>query len=364
MNNHLLIDQIIDIQKQYRSLLQTVIPLLENDEYISVGLDAIDVFWHSKKAIIETYLRYYLSEQNAVFYTAATCFSIDEGDQYPFMLMGNLHIFDDPLGKYCEICHQGSFPKVLFDKVKECAKDNAVVLEKWMGLILILPLRIMWSRKNENDFMKSGEKTFLELFNGIPDMDSYFRECKSADDICNFFKKEYQDMIKLCESDNDPQKAFRERIEKSIEELRSQIGEGYSEGDYFFFLVYGSLQQALDIVLVSVEYSAVPMVPNTVVYNFILLLLPNFVDENDCLLQRIEVCNTLNLLFDRTKHIDEPLISFRERVEEFDFEHKALLCFDDMNVKNSIKELADLITQFEKLGRGPEENEDLQSFAD
>lgn len=347
MSKHLLEDQIKEIQSEYLDLLKTLKPMIEDEEYVSVALDSISLFWHKKRPVIDVYLQYIAKEQNGVFYTAATYFDVNNGEQYPFMLMGNLHIFDDPLGKYCEICHRWSeAPKSIFEKISVCANDNIELLEKCEGLVTILPLRGMGSTDEEQERIKTGEKVFLNFFDDIPDMDSYYMSCTTVDDIVNSFKEDYMSNVCLYEGDSKTED-FRIRVENAIDIQKTLIGEGYSLGLYFSTSLMGPLQQAIDILCLSSAYNLIPLIRYPVALHNVYMLLPNFFDEtHEDIRARIVVFNALYNLFDQTLFAKESLSVFYEKVTSFSFETKALSCYRIKNPKQTLEDLHSLLDDF------------------
>lgn len=348
MNNYLLKKIIKETQIEYLDLLKKMMPMLYDEKYVVVALDEISLFWRKKKTVIDMYLQYIVKERNTVFYTAATYFDVKNGEQYPFLLMGDEHIFDDPLGRYCEICHNfGDAPKVLSEKVSVCAKDNIDIIEKCEGLILVLPLRFMGNKMDEEEFLKIGEKAFLDFFNGIPDLNTYFSVCNTIDDVIRYFKDEYKDAVYLYEGDN-VRIEFRTRIESAIKKIKTNMGEGYSQGQYFYFSIFGPLQQAIDILFVASAYNAVPLIRYSVALHNVFLLLPVFFgDDNDDIKAKIYVLNSLYKMFDQELYVDKSLSEFYERVKKFSFEDKALSCFKADNLKRTLEELHLLVEDFE-----------------
>ena len=352
MSRSLLESQIKEIQIQYLDLLKTMLPMLDDEKYLVMALDSISLFWRKKKPVIDIYLKYIAKEQNAVFYTAATYFDVENGEQYPFLLMGNLHIFDDPLGKYCEICHRfKDVPQALSEKVLVCAKDNIDILEKCEGLVVVLPLRFMGTSMEEKEFHKLGEKTFLSFFKDIPDIETYFKTCDSTDAVIKHFKDDYQDAICLYENDSRVDD-FRIRVEHAAEMTKAQMGEGYSMGEYFYFCFYGSLQQAIDILLVSSAYNATPLIRYPVSLHNAFLLISNFYDDNFTeASSRLFVYNNLYKMFDQSLFVGESLSTFYARVRDFSFESKACACYQADNLKETCEKLHVLIKNFEKAYR-------------
>ena len=103
MNYSLLRDEIKQIQQEYKNLLSNLLPLLKAKRSM-VALDEINLFWARHIDIVKLYLKTELSVMNSYVFTAATYMDIEDKEQYPFLLLGDQHILDDPLCKYAEIC--------------------------------------------------------------------------------------------------------------------------------------------------------------------------------------------------------------------------------------------------------------------
>lgn len=347
MSTHLLEERIKEIQFQYLDLLKYTLPMLEDEKYVAVALDSISLFWRRKKPVIDMYLQYVVKEQNTVFYTAATYFDVENGEQYPFVLMGDVHIFDDPLGKYCEICHMWSeVPKSFAEKVPICARDNIDILEKCEGLVLVLPLRSMGVSAEKEELDRIGEMAFVEFFNGIPDFNTYFKTCKTIDNLVSHFKDEYKGVVCLYE-DDDMSGDFKARVERSINITKQLMGEGYSIGEYFYFSFFGSLSQAIDVLIVSAAYNATPLIRYPVALHNAFLLLPNFYENNiDVSISKMYVFNYLYKMFNQSLYENEPLSVFYEKVKNYSFESKAISCYEDNNPKHTLKSLHHLLEDF------------------
>ena len=347
MRNLLLENQIKEIQSQYLVLLKRLKPMIEDEKYVAIALESISLFWRKRKQVIAVYLQYIAKEHNAVFYTAATYFDVKNGEQYSFMLMGDLHIFDDPLGRYCEICHQNSeAPKAIFDKISVCANDNIDLLEKCEGLVIVLPLRSLGSSAEETELNKVGEKAFIEYFDGIPDLNTYFELCKTADDVSKCFKDKYRNTVRLFEDDIITDD-FRARVDRAVDIQKSLLGEGYSFGEYFYSSLFGPLRQAIDILCIVSAYNLIPLIRYPVALHNAYLLLPNFFgDELADVKTRLLMFNALYQMFDPAQYANESLSVFYKKVKNFSFESKALSCYQEDNPKQTLESLHTLLEDF------------------
>lgn len=349
---NLLTDKIKLIQDEYADLLKVLIPQLEDDGCIHSALDSIALFWRRRKDIIDSFLRYVVREQNAYIYTAATYFDVENGEQYPFLLMGDLHIFDDPLGRYCEICYSGNAPERLSEKVLICAKDNIGILEKCRTEILILPLRFMGTGVEEKEFLKIGEQIFLEFFPDIKDLNAYFELCKTKATIARYIDSSKVNSVIFDEKDSWDMPIL-DRIENTIVETQKIMGEGYEEGVLFYFALYGPIQQAIDIILLSLEYNCIPLLRYPVALHYVLAILPNFKGKESLeeIIKKIIVLNTVYKMFDQECAASMPLDEYKIMVSEFGFERLVLDCYEQCNLKGNhhifFRECAKIVSEFQ-----------------
>lgn len=349
MSNHLLEKQIKEIQEQYFDLLKKILPLLESELYLLSALDSISLFWRKKQSVIEMFLNYIVKERNTVFYTGAVCFEENNGDQYPFMLMGDLHIFDDPLGRYCEICHQNESTLGLFLKqILLCARNNIDILKNCDELIIVLPLRNIEHTDQAEDLKKLGEKCFLNFFNDFYDLNSYFQNCNTVDDLVKHFRLELQGVVCLYENDN-AEDVFRTRVERVIEISKNYYENGHSIAEYFYFFFFSTLLQSIEILSIASFYNATPLIRYPVALQNAFLLLPSFYKDN--LYQatsRFFILNSLYKLFVNSFNNNVSLRAFYENVKNFSFEKKALSCYSENTPKETMKKLDLLIESFVK----------------
>ncbi|SKA62815.1 hypothetical protein SAMN02745111_00706 [Eubacterium uniforme] len=347
MNGQFLKNKVAEIQRQYLELLKQVYVLFENEKDTSIALDNIEIFWKRRKKIIHLYLYYFVRNNNAVFYSASACFDLKKGEQYPFLLMGDIHIFDDPLGEYCKMCRLGYAPGGMLKRVKKCVEKNIEILEKYEDVIVILPLRSMRTSEEEKDFLEIGERIILDFFSDIYSMDRYYEICKSSEDIVRYFKSEYVD--KVCLYANDSYDiSFSERINNAISIIKQIKGEGYTNGEYFYFALLGPIMQALDILLVCAEYEIIPIVSYSVCLHYVQLLLLNFTSINTNIFRcKLTVFNMVYYSFDKSVVTNITLEDFCENAKSFEFENKALECYSEKNLAEMNISIINLIKEFE-----------------
>lgn len=287
----LLEDSIASLQREYRDLLMALLPDLRSQNAIS-SLDEINIFWHSNMGLVRLYLDYIVSNSGSYVFTASTCMDTDQSEQYPFMLLGNAHIVDDPLGSYSELVageSPGVFADVLREQIALAATEDVRVLEKSHDRIVVLPFRLLSQNHEDPSLYEAGEKAFVSLFENISDLKDYFAKCESFEDILKYARKDMGDTIVLTEHDNRT-KPFSDRFQNAVQELDHMFENGWSEARKFFQIVYGYIQQSVDILASCVRYNCTPYIRHQPSLVYFMLLSENFVELTNVSSMRYKAC--------------------------------------------------------------------------
>lgn len=264
---------------RYRDLLTILIPNLRAQNSYS-ALDEINIFWYSNMDAIKMYLRYFVAHSDSFIFTAATFLDISDDEQYPFVLLGNVHLVDDPLSRYSEVAAKG-FDKKFSDKLKEqiilSAEDNIRIINECKGKILILPLRLLGETDETQLLFSAGEKAFVSLFNNIKDIKDYFLKCNTINDILRFARDGIENIIIFTENDNQSV-SFLQRFESAVKESSYMFDQNSSDAHKFFFLVYGYIQQSFGVLMSCIEYNCIPYLRNMVSFCYFMLVSESFDD--------------------------------------------------------------------------------------
>lgn len=276
MNYSLLKNEIKQIQQEYKKLLSTLLPLLK-EKHSMVALDEINLFWVRNIDIVKLYLKTELSGTNSYVFTAATYMDIEDKEQYPFLLLGDQHILDDPLCKYAEICIKipdGQISELLYQQIVKAAEDDVRIIDTCENQIIILPLRLLNSPKDDNPLLNLGEQIFLSMFPELESIEMYFQKCASLSDIVHYGIPNLSQVIMFSE-DDDSSLPFEERFQEAIDTLPYMVDKGKTDAENFFMLVYGYVQQALDVIVSCEEYRCIPYIRYPVALNYISLIAGN-----------------------------------------------------------------------------------------
>ena len=271
----LLEDRMASLQREYASLLSALLPDLDSQNVIS-SLDEISIFWHSNIDLAVLYLDYVIAYDDSYVFTTATSMDADEGEQYSFMLLGRAHILDDPLGAYSALIAE-SIPSTRADALKRtvasAAADTIKILEECGGKIVVLPFRLLRQEQEEMSptLYKAGKQAFVSLFGDIASVDDFFAKCESLEDIEKHLKHNMENMILFAEDDGRT-KAFADRFRDAVREHDYMYETGSSEAAKFFQIVYGYIQQSVDVLASCVLYNCTPHIRSMVSIVYFMLL--------------------------------------------------------------------------------------------
>lgn len=356
MKLNLLQDNILEIQNEYKGLLADLLPRIKSDN-ASEAFDEINLFWHYHISEVHLYLKNWISEGNTYVFTAATYLGFDTKEYLPFLLMGDKHIFDDTLCKYSQTYNALSndeYNDSLYNFIKLVAEDNLNMLNNLKNEVLIFPLNLVNQLIDYDLFIKTGEGVFTSLFKNINSFNDFFGKCKTVDDIVAYGCENFEDIIMLSEYD-DHSLSFRERFRLAVENSKYIHTEGESDAYIFYMLVYGYIQQAIDIISMCIDYGCIPFIRNLVSLYYVTLLSENMakVKDIDVLIFKMNIAYIVYELFDFNRFVTFNLDTYLNEIKSYKFSQKL---FDKLNEhridKNNVlgKEAVEII------------NDELKSF--
>lgn len=276
MNSNLLLNNIHLLQNEYRDILVSLLPKL-NSEYAFDALDEIQLFWVRHIESVQLFLHYYFPGPDSYAFSASTYLDYDANEHIPFLLLGNQHIMDDPLNGYSGIVNAmrgRSFSKGLVEQISLTAADNVKIIDNCKGKILVLPLRLFNQTHPNEGFFQIGEKVFSNMFEDIDSIREYFEKCYSIQDIESHSRDDISNLVYFGEYD-DKSQPLGDRFRKALATSSSVVDLEQSDAYNFFILVYGSVQQAIDVIGSCIEYKCIPYVRYPVALHYISLLTEN-----------------------------------------------------------------------------------------
>lgn len=328
-------------------MLETLLPKLKNG-HASAALVEINLFWLRHIEAVRLYLKMWFPSDGSYVFTASTFMDFDDGEHLPFLLIGNKHVLDDPLSKYSEL--QSKMPEerdadFLYEQIVITAEDNLKLLQNLHEEILILPLRLLNQANGHKSLYKIGEQAFISLFNNIDDIDDYFLKCDSIDDILCFAREDIGNLVMFSENDNT-ELPFEERFKIALSETHYMVDPTKPDSHNFFILVFGPIQQALDIIVSCVEYSCIPYVRNPVSLHYISLLSESMLDVEHVIKLRFKmsIAFVVYHLCNKNELIGVELNQFLKKKQEYCFEEKLFRTLHEKGI-NETNFLENTITQ-------------------
>lgn len=347
MKSNLLLNKIHLIQAEYKELLAALLPKLKNS-HAPEALDEINLFWLRHIEEVQLYLRASFPGENSYVFTAATYMDYDDKEHLPFLLMGDKHVLDDPLSKYAEIrskMPKGKDAEFLYKQISVTAEDNLKLLENVHEEIIILPLRLLNQPNTNNSLYKVGEQSFVSLFNGINSLSDYFSKCVSFDDIIQYAREDIKRLVMFSE-DDDASLPFEERFKAALVGTQYMVDVNKPDSDNFFMLVFGCIQQAIDVIVSCVEYGCIPYIRYPVSLHYISLLSENMLDIEhiNTLRYKMSVAFVIYKLCDKDRLATVCLDEFMKKNREYDFNSKLFRVLGEHGV-NEKSFLGHTITQ-------------------
>lgn len=322
--NNLLINKIHNIQDDYCNLLENIIiKLAEQDNF--AALDEINIFWHSKFEVLRMYLIYYGSLFDSYIFTGATYLDIKNNEHLPFLLVGDTHIFDDPLYLYADIVANiklGKLTNKLREQIIVTAKDNIEIIKKSKYNILILPVSVLGSREDKDIVDKQVTKIFLDLFSDkFSSLKDYFNKCNTIKDIEAYLTQNAIEMINFSEDNIEHNISFQERFLHAVSKSNHLIRKDERDATIFFELVYGYFTQALVIMLSCVEFNVVPYIRSRVTFQYFLLLSQNMIEHQKYkeIIDKAHIAYVVHYVFDRQRIPNIDMLEYISRVDKYSF---------------------------------------------
>ena len=335
MKSNLLLNKIHLIQAEYKELLTALLPKLKSS-HAPEALDDINLFWLRHIEEVQLYLRAWFPGENSYVFTAATYMDYDDKEHLSFLLMGDKHVLDDPLSKYAEMrskMSEGKDAEFLYKQIGVTAEDNLKLLENVHEEILILPLRLLNQSNAHNSLYKVGEQAFVSLFNGINSLSDYFSKCDSIDDIIQYARGDIGRLVMFSE-DDDASLPFKERFKAALAGTQYMVDVNKLDSDNFFILVFGCIQQAIDVIVSCVEYGCIPYIRYPVSLHYISLLSKSMLDIEHIITLRFKmsVAFVVYQLCDKNRLATVCFEEFLKKKQEYDFNAKLFRVLDQHGI--------------------------------
>lgn len=319
MINSYLREHLKNLQKQYQDILNKAV-LDINKADLPMIIDEINLFWFSNRKLVDLILNNLSCDFDCYTFTGADFLDVDDFEHFPFIMLGKLHIVDDPLSKYSQICgavENEKFTESLKERILLTIQDNLKILKNYSDSIYILPVTLL-TEINSDLVKKAAEQAFYSMFKDNSLDLKKFSKFKSIEDVNGALKDGIGPTIPFSENENvneDLCVRFRRFTEQG-----HPFTENLSEAMIFFFMVIGFFSQAFNILFRCFEYKMIPYLRFEVTFNYTITLGMNLVDNEEIKLTIFKsVCaHLLYRHFDKNKICDMDFSRFLSLIENFD----------------------------------------------
>lgn len=324
MDKNFLNKTIMNIQDEYLNLLIRIKDKINTDDYLCI-VDEINVFWNLYIKIINLYLSTISIQDNVYVFTGATYLDLDDFEHYPFVIMGDVHIIDDPLCKYSIVsykCKNQSFGATLKTEIIQTIDDNIKILKKYSNIFLILPLHLL-KDANMELITKQAKNIFLSMFSEeIVDIAAYFNKFSTIEEVVSGLKPPIKTQI-IFEED-DINRALEERFKEYINKDELHFLSGKSDSEKFYFIVLSFIIQSLDIIFNCTNFNLIPYLRHKVTFNYVIIIGQNFLDipEIKNMLFKSQIAYIIYNIFDKYKFKEIPFNDFYKKINQYDFTKK------------------------------------------
>lgn len=313
------------IQSEYKILLQKLLPKLKT-EFSVHALDEINLFWYRYMDIVRLYLASQFASDESYVFTAATYLDYDDNEHLPFLLIGKQHVLDDPLSRYSAMFQNLTDTKashMLYDQIGKTAEDNINIIENCQGSLVVVPLRFFNQHSPSEEFFEIGEHAFASLFIDIEGPKDFFSQCNTIDDILSHARSDIGNLVLFSESD-DTTMDFKKRFAEALKENDRLVDASKSDAYNFFMLVYGYIQQAIDVIVSCLEYNCIPFIRYPVALHYILLLTENMtaIEHVNVIRYKMSIAFVLHKLADKDRLSKFSAKDFITLNEKYDFDKK------------------------------------------
>lgn len=332
MNNGYVKSLMINIQMEYLVVLKALREKISKDN-IYLFIDELKQFWIKRENKIEFVIENLLTENNVTFFTAATVLDLAGGDQYPFLLCGEYHIFDDPLFAHLETANQGlgNYSNFLYEKAVVTINDNIDIIESYSNLLWVVPIRLLYSSVDKEHLRNNMEDIFVSLFNNIADIDDYFSKCETIDDIEKYFNQIFSGSVQLTVNERYGM-TLREKFTLVKEDRVSEKLDAPNDAVLFFIVLGGLIGQAIDIVYASTTSRLMPFIRYEPSYSTVMSIMGNFRKiDNQFIDMEIKITQyyLTQLFFDKNDFVGIDLNNYNNSIERLHIRQK----LDNIEIK-------------------------------
>lgn len=354
VSNNMLETELYNIQFEYKKILKNALENIYQKDSEAV-IDEIGVFWERNRKIIQCILRYLFPPYSAYVFTSATILDLDDYEHFPFITLGKFHLWDDPIYKYVTMLRNVDvnmdFDQMMKRQIISTIEDNIKIIDQASGIIHILPIRL-FTEANQLIY-KAANQAFFSMFKEDINQDTYNSNFKTIGDIKNGLSPGVDKSIIFSEGE-DNTVSLENRFRNYKDSADLPLPKDATDADIFWFAIFSYLAQAFDTILLGVEHKLVPYIRFEVAFKYVLIISPNFRENNELLdmLFKCAIAHVLHHDFDKSKIYGIDFRDYYEAIRKYDIEHKIFTDLKQRNLtfsKISLKEVMTITNNnFEK----------------
>lgn len=269
--SNMLFMELDSLQSEYRDLLASAIENWDEKSMAAV-LEEINIFWKKNQHLVNCALSYMSAPYRTYLFTGATVLGVEDNEHYPFLCLGDFHIWDDPIGSYIKTVLSSPyepFSEKLKAQVKETIADNIRIVDTLKGQIYILPVRML--SEFDTEIHEYAMTAFLSIFKEEMSFDDYKKRFKTIDDIIPAIKIDI-DKLLVFDTESGASTDLKTRFENYRSDTSLPIPRDTPDAIVFWFGIYSYLAQTVDILMVCAQYKLVPYIRNGVTFQYLLIL--------------------------------------------------------------------------------------------
>lgn len=345
--NNILLFEVFEVQKEYKALLVRLREKLTQNNSAPI-LDEIEVFWFKHRQLVQYAFQYLSKPYQTYVFTAAVILDIDDFEHYPFLCLGDCHIWDDPIYSYIRMKEKSPnkiFNKEIEEQIQKTIDDNIRIITELNDYILILPIRMI-SEVDYNARIKTSEKAFFSFFKQPPSsIEEYFENYTTIEDIDNGISEKIKDIIIFSENDTTSD-SFIKKFHKYKSITQLPVHDNASDAEAFFMMVFGYVSQAIDIISNAIAYRFVPYIRYEVAFRYFLILYGAFEDipDKDLWIPKTIIAHMLHISFEKDLFSKICIPNYVERIRKTNFEKNLLKAIEKEKIF-SLKESPQLLIE-------------------
>lgn len=332
--NDMLLNELELLQVEYRRLLSYAIEQLR-EENTSVILDEINVFWQKNSRLVECALKYIAEPFRSYMCTGASVFGVAENEHYPFLCIGDFHIWDDPICSYIKTMQMSpnkEYNAQMKEQIEETIEDNIRLIDTLKGIVFILPIRLLYS-SSTGFVQEQALRAFLALFEDVESIKDYKNRFTTIEEIIPALKENVEHLI-VFESGYDSNADIMDRFLHYKYNNSLPLSKDAPDADVFFLAVFGQFSQVIDILVLCMQYQLVPYIRSPVGFQYMLLYAGNFRDHpviTNMLFQCV-IAHGLYCSFDTEMYAQIPIEDMCAALRSGKFEESIFRLLEESNI--------------------------------